>query len=425
MARCVRLTGAALLDRDAPAARPGGRAAAGEGAAGEAVAGEAAAGEAAAAAGEAEAAAGAAEPGAAAAGAAEPGEAFRRYARARRLAPLLLEGDARQVLRQLPCACVDCAMTSPPYWRKREYAQGGLGLEPDPRAYIGELAAILDEVKRVLKPQGSLWLNLGDSYLGKSLLGIPWRVALELTDRRGWLLRNDVIWHKIKSGMDNSTDRLGNVHEHVFHLVKQPRHYYYDADAVRSQPRDARIINGAVISATGVSGVRYRRQIELSTGLKEHEKRSALRALEQALADLAAARLSDFRMILRGQQRATHSASERVSGRARELREKGFYILKYHPKGSKPRDVWDIMPEDTQNRAAHFAPYPLDLCRIPILATCPPGGIVLDPFCGTGTTLAAAAEMGRRSVGVDRSREYLALAADRCAAIHPRPTSSG
>ncbi len=333
-----------------------------------------------------------------------------------RLRPLLLLGDACQVLRELPDACIDCVMTSPPYWGKREYANGGIGLEIDYLQYVGHLAAVFSELKRVLKPTGSFWLNIGDSYQNKNLVGIPWRVAFELTDRQGWILRNSVIWNKIKSGMDNTKDRLGNIHEIVFHFVKQPN-YYYDADAIRSKPRETKIVNGAVVSATGVSGVRYKRQIELSTALSKSEQAEALTALDSVLADVVAGRISDFRMIIRGQQRATHSDSEKVSGRAKELNDKGFYILRYHPNGSKPADVWDIMPEDTQHRDAHFAPYPVDLCRIPILATCPEGGVVLDPFCGTGTTLLAALNLGRKSVGIDISRQYLEIAHERCATL--------
>jgi len=341
-------------------------------------------------------------------------EAFNKYAGVRLLAPLLLGGDARAVLAALPEASVDCVMTSPPYWGKREYAQGGIGLESDHRDFVRRLAEVLLEVKRVLKPQGSLWLNIGDSYARKGLVGIPWRLALELTDTQGWILRNSVIWNKVKSGMDNSTDRLGNVHEHVFHFVQQAKGYYYDANAIRSKVRQARVVNGAVISATGVSGVRYKRQIELSTALSPLEKLAALDALNSMLAQLAAGRLADFRMIIRGQQRTTHSNSEKLSGRAKELRDKGFCFLRYHPSGAKPTDVWNILPEDTQNRTAHFAPYPVELCLIPILATCPKGGIVLDPFCGTGTTLLAARGLGRRSVGIDVSSAYLALCKERC-----------
>lgn len=344
------------------------------------------------------------------------GAALARYCTEDAVTPLLFAGDALRVLQELPDGCIDCAMSSPPYWSKREYAGGGLGQEAEYRDFIRQLAAVCDEVRRVLKPQGSFWLNIGDSYVDKGLLGIPWRVALELTDTQGWTLRNSVIWNKVKSGMDNSRDRLGNVHEHVFHFVKQP-HYYYDADSIRAKPRAARVVKGAVISATGVSGVRYKRQIELSTALDDDEKAAALQALEQMLAEVAAGRTTDFRMVIRGQQRSTHSDSAHVSGRAREVRDKGFYFLRYHPNGSKPSDVWDIIPEDTQGRALHFAPYPVDLCRIPILATCPEQGIVLDPFCGTGTTLVAAHALGRKSLGIDISREYLELARQRC--THP------
>jgi DNA modification methylase len=341
------------------------------------------------------------------------GHAFTAYRMASCSSPLLLLGDAKAVLRSLPDCSIDFAMTSPPYWGKREYENGGIGLEPDYRDYVKHLAEVSAEVKRVLKPEGSFWLNLGDTYSGKGLVGIPWRVAFELTDNQGWTLRNDVVWNKLKGGMDNSKDRLANVHESLFHFVKQPKGYYYDADAIRSKAREAKVVNGTVISATGVSGVRYKRQIELSTALTPSEKKAAFMALEKILTDVAEGKLSDFRMVIRSQQRTTHSDSVKVSGRAKELIDKGFYFLKYHPKGSKPGDVWDIIPEDTQGREAHFAAYPIDLCRRPLLATCPPGGIALDPFSGTGTTLLAAHLLGRKSVGIDISRRYLELTQER------------
>ncbi len=343
--------------------------------------------------------------------------ALAQYLGELRINPLLFLGDALPVLRELPCSCIDFAMTSPPYWGKREYANGGIGLENNHQDFVRHLAEIFLELKRVLKPTGSFWLNIGDSYDNKNLVGIPWRIAFELTDTQGWTLRNAVVWNKVKSGMDNTKDRLGNVHEMVFHFVKQPKGYYYDAAAIRSKPREAKVVNGAVVSATGVSGVRYKRQIELSTALSDDEKAAAFKALDQMLADIICGRVSDFRMIIRGQQRATHSDSERVSGRAKELRNRGFYFLRYHPDGCKPSDVWDIIPEDTQKRGIHFAPYPVDLCLVPILATCPPGGVVLDPFCGTGTTLYAARNLGRKSIGIDVSSQYLELSQERCATL--------
>ncbi|HWG42346.1 MAG TPA: site-specific DNA-methyltransferase [Gemmataceae bacterium] len=304
-------------------------------------------------------------------------------------------------------------MTSPPYWGQRTYSGGGIGMEETPLKYIEDLLAIIAELKRVLKPAGSFWLNLGDSYQRKSLIGIPWRVALAMTERQGWLLRNSVIWNKVKGGPDNAKDKLRNVYEHVFHFVKSDR-YFYDADAIRRKPGQTKVIKGTVVSATGVSGVRYRRQIELSTVLNEVEKQAAFRALDSLLDEVRLGKLADFRMIIRGQQRATHSDSEQVSGRARELAERGFYFLKYHPNGAKPGDVWDILPEDTQKRKSHFAPYPEDLCRIPLLATCPEGGVVLDPFAGTGTTNLVAFWLGRKSLGIEISSEYLRDAEERC-----------
>lgn len=327
--------------------------------------------------------------------------------------PLFLSGDSLHVLKIFPSGVIDCCMTSPPYWGHRQYSQEGIGLEADWRDYIKDLCAIVAEVKRVLKPTGSFWLNLGDSYQSKNLLGIPWRVAIDMTDKQGWILRNSVIWHKVKGGPDNADDKLRNVYEHVFHFVKEPK-YYYDADSVRSTPQKARVENGAVISATGVCGVRYKRQIELSTALSEDEKKAASAALDEILNEIRMRRLADFRMVIRGQQRTTHSDSSRVSGRAKELAHKGFYFLKYHPNGSKPKDVWDVLPEDTQGRGTHYAPYPEDLCKIPILATCPKCGVVLDPFCGTGTTMAVAFHLERKSIGIDLAPDYIQDAEARC-----------
>ena len=331
-----------------------------------------------------------------------------------RISPLFLLGDTLHILRDIPDETFDMAMTSPPYWGKREYDNGGIGLEKHYAQFISDLSDICAEVKRVLKSTGSFWLNIGDSYEKKNLLGIPWRVAIKLTDEQGWVLRNSVVWNKIKGGPDNTKDRLRNVHELVFHFVKSPRGYYYDADAIRSTPKTSKVINGSIVSATGVSGVRYKRQIELSTELSKGEKHKAFAALEEMLMEVENGNIADFRMIIRGQQRTTHSDSQKVSGRAKELHDRGYYFLKYHPNGSKPSDVWDILPEDTQKRKTHFAPYPQDLCRIPILSSCPQDGIVLDPFCGTGTTMLVASQLGRRSVGIDISEEYIHQAEERC-----------
>lgn len=334
---------------------------------------------------------------------------------------ILMSGDAAEVLASLPSGCVDMAMTSPPYWNQRDYECSGIGMEPTAAQYLDRLLEVTAEVWRTLVDTGSLWLNLADTYHNKSLAGIPWRVALRMIDEQGWILRNDVVWNKVKGGMDTSRDRLANTHEMVFHLVKKPR-YYYDPDAIRTQPGQAKTVKGAIVSATGVTGVRYRRRIELSTELTDTEKVAAMTALDQMLEQVASGQCADFRMVIRGAgHRVTHSASPHVSGRAKELIDRGFYFLRYHPLGAKPADVWEIIPEDTQSRAGmHYAAYPLDLCRIPILATCPPGGIVLDPFAGTGTTLLAARILGRRAAGIDISETYLQHAATRLNSLPAR-----
>src|SRR3989442_431700 len=174
-------------------------------------------------------------------------ESLIEYLRAEERQPLFLLGDARTALASFSPSCVDCCITSPPYWGQRAYSGGGIGLEETVVEYVENLLAIVAEVKRVLKPTGSFWLNIGDTYQRKSLVGIPWRVALAMTDRQGWILRNSVIWNKVKGGLDNAKDKLRNIHETVFHFVKSDR-YFYDTDAIRCKPGQSRGVNGAGIS---------------------------------------------------------------------------------------------------------------------------------------------------------------------------------
>ncbi len=335
--------------------------------------------------------------------------------------PLFLCGDALNVLSKFPDNSIDCVVTSPPYYMKRQYLAGGIGLENNYNEYIDNLLKIIAEVKRILKPSGSLWLNIGDSYKNKQLLNIPHRVAIRMQDEQKWILRNTVIWDKMKGGMSNSKDSLGNQYEPIFHFVKKKTGYYYNADAIRKKPREAHVENGAVVSATGVSGVRYRRKIELSTELTKEQRNNALLALDSVLDRIKSGELSDFRMVIKGaNQRVTNGDTVNLSGRAKELQEKGFYFLFYNPKGSMISDVWQIVPEDTQGRKLHFASYPEDLVKTPIILTCPDDGIILDPFAGTGTTNVVASLLNRKSIGIDMSSEYLELAKKRCKCINER-----
>ncbi len=331
------------------------------------------------------------------------------------MAPYFVQGDALKVLSYLPEECIDCVVTSPPYYNKREYVGGGIGLEKTPQEYINNLLLIIKEIYRVLKPTGSFWLNIGDSYKDKQLLNIPYRVVIRMQDEQHWILRNTVIWDKMKGAMTQSKDNMGSEYEPVFHFVKRKSGYYYDSDSVRRKPNKARVEKGVVVSATGVSGIRYRRKIDLSTELSEEQKEKAHRALDEVLDKIKKGLLSDFRMVIKGaNQRVTNGNTARLSGRARELEEKGFYFLFYNPNGSMISDVWQIVPEDTHGRKLHFAPFPEDLVKTPIILTCPCNGIILDPFVGTGTTSYVASVLNRKSIGIDMASEYLDLAMNRC-----------
>ena len=327
----------------------------------------------------------------------------------------LINGDSQEVLQQLPDESIDCVMTSPPYWGVRDYdGDSGLGLENDVDDFIDNLLDIIEEVQRVLKPRGSFWLNIGDTYHNKNLTGTPWRTAIALQDRQDWILRNDVIWNKVKGNPSSATDRLRVMHEYIFHFTKQ-KDYYYDMDAIRPK-EDFELEfkeNGDVVSPTGVSGTRYRRQIENNENLTEEEKQNATDALEDHLEQLKNREIKDFRMVIRDEQRTTHGDSEDLSGRARELAETGFYFLRYNADGPVPGNIWDIVPEDEHRDDSHCAVYPVELCEKPIKATCPEDGIVLDPFAGTGTTVVAANKWGRRGIGIDMSEEYLETAQSR------------
>ena len=331
------------------------------------------------------------------------------------VSPYFICGDSLDVLKDIADNSIDCVITSPPYYMKRQYLGGGIGMEDTYQEYIQNILLITQEIHRVLKDTGSFWLNIGDSYKNKQLLNIPYRIAIKMQDDQQWVLRNTVIWDKMKGGMSQSKDNLGNEYEPFFHFVKKRTGYYYDSDAIRKKPREAHVENGAVVSATGVCGVRYRRKIELSTELTEEQRKNAFCALDSVLDRIKRGELSDFRMVIKGgNQRVTNGDTANLSGRAKELQEKGFYFLFYNPKGSMISDVWQIIPEDTQGRKVHFAPYPADLVKTPIVLTCPPKGIVLDPFAGIGTTNYVASMLNRKSIGIDRAKEYIDIARERC-----------
>jgi len=307
----------------------------------------------------------------------------------------LIRGNAADVLMDMPDESVDCCITSPPYWKKRRYEAGGIGNERKVDEYVHAVAEIMFEIKRVLKKTGSLWLNIADTYNNQKCMQLtPQRLALFLVDEQHWILRNDVIWAKTP-GPDKADDRLTFSHEHLLHFVKDSWGYYYDDSVIRK--------GGVRIQGDTLD--RCIKKIGTNQRMKQKEKRLCVEELRDIIG-----REAQFVMVLRGQRVAPGTKREI------EIDRKGFYFMQYNPNGGKLPDVLHI-PNRVGKRGRgpdnHCAAFPEELCEIPVLATCPPGGTVLDPMCGTGTAGVVARKYGRKFVGIDLSKDYLKYAAGR------------
>lgn len=275
-------------------------------------------------------------------------------------------GDSRTALRNISDQCVDTVVTSPPYYLQRDYDDTRqVGEESAPEDYVDSIVRIMDECKRVLKDSGTLWLNVGDKYKNKKLLGMPWRVAFALCDA-GWNLRSDIIWHKPNAMPHPVSTRPTTDHEYVF-LFSKSAEYYYDADAIR-EPHVTFSESSKMKGGRNHFGKR--------NGTPESGKNSGNSNLHDARWDQA-----------------------------------------FHPNGRNKRTVWSVPLG--KFREAHFAVFPPKLIEPCILAGCPDGGVVLDPFFGAGTVGLVAIELGRKYLGIELNKEYVKLAKKRLASIQP------
>ncbi|HEV8283811.1 MAG TPA: DNA methyltransferase [Chitinophagaceae bacterium] len=302
-------------------------------------------------------------------------------------------GDALEIVKKFPDESIDCVITSPPYWQMRNYGwKGQWGLETTYQAYLQKLWALMDEIKRVLKPRGTVWINLGDTYFGsgndsgkrkgrraqnirkvktgeiaprkpnnhpanklkkKCQVLIPHRFAIGCTER-GWILRNDIIWAKPNGAPESVKDRFSKRHEFIFLFAKQPD-YYFDLDSVREEYKETSLLRNKYPQIT-FGGDSKNKKVSFGKGKKN------------------------------GGQLKT---------------------VNLNPNGKNPGDVSDFWSIPTRHGSAkHYATFNSDLILKPILAGCPKGGIVLDPFCGTGTTGEAALQLGRKFIGIDGKKEY-------------------
>lgn len=309
----------------------------------------------------------------------------------------LWNGDVRDVLPRLEPDSIDCALTSPPFYALRDYGvDGQIGLEATPDEWVAELVGVFGAVRRVLKPEGTLWVECGDSYSAqgggeqgatgqradrrppglkpKDLLGQPWMLAFALrTD--GWYLRQCIVWHKPNAMPESVRDRCTTAHSYVFLLSKQPR-YHFDPEAIAEPAEWARWGDQTVPKYEGT---------ETASGWMQPKSKRELVALGG---------------------RKTNGQKERTDER------RGFDNRLERADGLKnARSVWQVPTEGFPE--AHFATWPTALVERIIKAGCPQGGTVLDPFMGSGTTAFVARKLGRKAVGVELNPDYCAMAARR------------
>ncbi len=308
------------------------------------------------------------------------------------MATRIAVGDAREKLRLIRDESINCCVTSPPYWLKRDYSAGPqeIGREPTIQEYIDSLLLVIDEVYRVLAPHGTFWLNLGDTYLtrnsselpNKSLCLLPYRVAIAMADR-GWIIRNVLVWWKPDCMPESVHDRFTVDYEPLFLCTKGPRYYFKRQVRPYSEKtltRCKRFIENGEKFTPG--------RHKCDPG---HPVQAPVRVLERISKNL----------IVPG--RSVHSMHlDRANGNSRDV---------FNADGANMRCVQRI--STAGYRGPHFAPFPEDLVSICIDAGCPPGGRVLDPFLGSGTTALVAERLGCDFIGIELNAEYAQQATER------------
>lgn len=329
---------------------------------------------------------------------------------------MIIQGDALSVLKTLKDESVNCCVTSPPYYNLRDYGvDGQIGLENSPEEYIQKLVEVFREVRRVLKKDGTLWVNIADSYAGsgkgrvkggavkretfgkvqlsdegtingtltktqadrckpKDLIGIPWMLAFALR-ADGWYLRQDIIWHKPNPMPESVKDRCTKSHEYIFMLSKS-RKYYFDGEAI-AEP----------VAASTIKRVNQNLEEQKGSNRVPDKTNGPMKAVLPRYGGKKYTENPD----------AFH-------------RTKSGNMYDYRPKRNK-RDVWTVTTKPY--KGAHFATFPPDLIEPCVLAGCPVGGVVLDPFAGSGTTGMVASEHGRDFVLIELNEEYVKLCEER------------
>lgn len=347
-------------------------------------------------------------------------------------------GDVRKELRKLPAQSVHCVVTSPPYWKLRDYGfEGQLGLEPTPKEFIRNLVKVFRQIRRVLRDDGTLWVNMGDSHVTSRLdergfplkgkMMMPFRLAIALQDD-GWIMRQDIVWHKIQPQPETLTDRPTTAHEYFFLFSKSDR-YYYDLEAIAEPCSPNTHARSAAAKSLRPSDVRDRGSVNPKARLTiprgwatgdghvrsalEHSRRGPLSPKQNA--SFSEANTSNVetrnkrsvwpchtdRMDLKLCTNC-HAVYDGVTFKA--LRETRVNVGG-HSKVTTICGKCDA--EDAW--FSHYAAFGAKWIEPAILAGCPEGGTVLDPFAGTGTTCGVAVAHLRKAIGIEGSRHYVAL----------------
>jgi len=349
------------------------------------------------------------------------------------------QGDCRTELAKLAEGSVNCCVTSPPYWGLRDYGvDSQIGLEKTPDEFVAQMVAVFREVRRVLRDDGTLWLNLGDSYnaynanrgraaganknhheimpsadrglsdkslKNKDLVGIPWMVAFALR-ADGWYLRQDIIWHKPNPMPESVSDRCTKAHEYLFLMTKSDR-YYFNQDAIKERsitndPRRPYTSEGAWEMDGRPEDQRHGGEPRSHKGSKFHTGKTATHQLDRASKKPRTAGNKTHKYV------EEYEASETEEHRTKA----GLLKVADVPwESANKRSVWAVATQPYGK--AHFATFPPKLIEPCILAGCPEGGTVLDPFLGSGTTALVADRNGCNCVGIELNPEYIKLANER------------
>lgn len=337
----------------------------------------------------------------------------------------IILGDCLESLKTFPDGIVNTCITSPPYYGLRDYGcEGQIGLEETPQEYVDKLVDVFREVKRVLRDDGTLWLNLGDSYSGsgkgqtregskdpkrgktngmklkqsticceglkpKDLIGIPWRVAFALQED-GWHLRQDIIWHKPNPMPESVTDRCTKAHEYIFLLSKSQK-YYYNADAIKEKA----IYGGTEERKDRATDGQRSCPDEMKNGIRPHKN---LQDKGQTPHTMHLNRVKDP---LAGLGRISYGGKRNgIDGEGQE----SFVSIS---ENRNKRSVWTVTTKPCS--LAHFATFPEDLILPCVLAGCPQGGTILDPFSGAGTTALVAKKNGCHYLGCELNPKYIGI----------------